>query len=143
MTNKIQNSNPIISSQGLAPRYCLYLDTSELSATIAVFAGSEKLAEETWEAGRELSNSLSKKYQEVLSIADIESTDLSGICVFVGPGSFTGLRIGLSFGNGLAFALGIPIYETREKGVLNVEEPKETALPFYGAEPKITEPKKK
>jgi len=119
----------------------LYLDTSEMTATIAVFKGEKKLVEEKWEAGRELSKTLSGKYVEVLKEAKITADDLSGICVFVGPGSFTGLRIGLSFANGLAFALGIPIYETKVQGEINTITPKETALPFYGAEPNITKPK--
>lgn len=121
----------------------LYLDTSEMKATIAIFDGDKKMTEEKWEAGRELSKTLSSRYEELLKKAGIESSDLSGICVFVGPGSFTGLRIGLSFANGLAFALSIPVFETRQKEAINLSEPKDIALPFYGAEARITEAKKK
>jgi tRNA threonylcarbamoyladenosine biosynthesis protein TsaB len=128
--------------------YILYLDTSELTTNIAIFdvhqiSRPRNIVQLEWEAGRELSNTLSGKYEEALKKSGITAADLAGICVFVGPGSFTGLRICLSFANGLAFALGIPVYETTEKGVLNLSEPKDTALPFYGAEPKITKPKAK
>lgn len=121
----------------------LYLDTSELTARLAVFEDESKVAEVIWEAGRELSSTLSQKFEELLSKAKIKASDLSGICVFVGPGSFTGLRIGLSFANGLAFALKVTVYETKEKEKINLSEPKDIALPFYGAEPKITEAKER
>jgi tRNA threonylcarbamoyladenosine biosynthesis protein TsaB len=121
----------------------LYLDTSEMMAHLAIFEAEKKVAEEKWEAGRELSATLNDRFQSLLKEVGISSNDLSGICVFVGPGSFTGLRIGLSFANGLAFALSIPIYETKEKETIELSDPREIALPFYGAEPKITEAKKR
>ena len=121
----------------------LYLDTSSETAVLAIFDGNAKLVEEKWEAGRELSKTLTKKYLDTLSKAGFGQNDLAGVCVFIGPGSFTGLRIGISFANGLAFGMEIPIYETRTMGKINLAEPRELALPFYGAEPKITVPKEK
>lgn len=121
----------------------LYLDTSEVTAQIAVFKGEEKVVEESWEAGRELSKTLSQKYGNILKKAGIKGKDLTGLCVFVGPGSFTGLRIGISFVNGLAFSESIPVFETKEKEKLDLREAKKIALPFYGAEPRITKPKKR
>jgi tRNA threonylcarbamoyladenosine biosynthesis protein TsaB len=47
--------------------------------------------------------------QDLCKLTDIEASQLSGIAVSIGPGSFTGLRIGLSFAKGLAFADNIPI----------------------------------
>ena len=120
----------------------LYLDTSELTAHLAVYVDEIKKSEERWEAGRELSATLSKKFNGILKNSNLKTSDLTSICVFVGPGSFTGLRIGLSFANGLAYALSIPIYETKVKDLIDLSEPREIAVPFYGAEPKITKSKK-
>ena len=124
----------------------LYLDTSTPEATLAIFdlgdvGHPRKVAELTWEAGRELSKNLANKYEDILRQAKISSPKLGGICVFPGPGSFTGLRIGISFANGLSFALGVPIYEARRRGLIDLSSPKEVVLPFYGSEPNITKPK--
>lgn len=128
----------------------LYIDTSEPNATIALYESLREGEADTaislsnkvtWEAARELSKTLSSKVEVLLKSEGLEPADLSGICVFVGPGSFTGLRIGISFANGLAFALGIPVYETKKKEEFKLHNPKVTALPLYGAEPNITKPK--
>lgn len=121
----------------------LYLDTSKPEAKLAVFNGNKKVTEEIWEAPRELSKTLTFKYQEVLKKAKVGQKELTGICVFLGPGSFTGLRIGISFANALSYALKIPIYGTKKPEVFDLSCPQKVIIPFYGAEPKITKPKKK
>lgn len=47
---------------------------------------------------------------ELLSSSSISFKNLSAICVTVGPGSFTGIRIGLSVAQGLAYGSGLPVY---------------------------------
>lgn len=120
-----------------------YLDTSEPEAIIGILRNGKIIKEVTWLAHRELSATLSGKYLGLLRSTKLRKEDLGGVAVFVGPGSFTGLRIGLSFANGLAFGLKIPVFETKKRGQVNLKNPKQIAVPFYGAPPKTTKPKKK
>lgn len=129
-----------------ARNYFLYLDTSEPEAVLGLAdLGSvpPTFKVQRWQAHRELSAMLSQKYLNILKQLKIKQSELRGIIVFVGPGSFTGLRIGISFANALAYALNIPIYETKKKEDLGLSKPKKIATPFYGAEPHITKSSRK
>jgi len=53
--------------------------------------------------------SLAESIRNLLDLLQISFSDLDGIAVSIGPGSFTGLRIGLATAKGLAFSLGKPI----------------------------------
>ena len=75
--------------------------------------------------------------------------DLSGIVIFRGPGSFTGLRIGITTANTIAYAREIPIVGAtgenwRADGLekLKNNQNDKIVMPEYGAEPNITKPKK-
>ncbi len=46
---------------------------------------------------------------ELLSVAGLSPADLAALAVDVGPGSFTGVRIGVCHGNAMALALGVPV----------------------------------
>jgi tRNA threonylcarbamoyladenosine biosynthesis protein TsaB len=60
-------------------------------------------------AGKTFSEQLLSTITEVLSTARVSPSQVSGIVVIHGPGSFTGIRIGVSAAKGLAEGLGIPI----------------------------------
>jgi tRNA threonylcarbamoyladenosine biosynthesis protein TsaB len=75
--------------------------------------------------------------------------DIQGIVVFKGPGSFTGLRIGITVANALAYSLNVPIVSDEEADWLQTGiqrlmagESEPVALPEYGAAPHITPQKK-
>ena len=54
-------------------------------------------------------NSLPKLSKQIINKALLSFEDLDAICISAGPGSFTGLRIGMSYAKGIALALNIPI----------------------------------
>jgi len=84
----------------------LALDTSTHIASIAIYGGEEGVVSEiTW-------RSLSHHTVELAPYLDLllrERKELAGIVVALGPGSFTGLRVGLSLAKGFALAQQIPL----------------------------------
>lgn len=60
-------------------------------------------------APRQHNELLAPMVSELLSSAQMAVSDLDGIAVSAGPGSYTGLRIGMSYAKGLAFAADLPI----------------------------------
>ena len=85
----------------------LAIDTSTDTASIALVRDNEVLAELTWQSGQNHTTELLPHLRYLLNKTDIQSVS----CIFVakGPGSFNGLRVGVSTAKGLAFSLGIPI----------------------------------
>jgi len=102
-----------------------------------------------WQADRQLAHGLLEKIDHFLGEYELSVHDLTGLFVFRGPGSFTGLRIGITVMNTLAYALAIPIVgevgdtwrEIAVDRLANGQNDK-VILPFYGAEARITGPKK-
>lgn len=81
--------------------------------------------------------------------ADKRLHNIQGILVYKGPGSFTGLRIGISTANSLTYSLGIPIATSKgDDWLVNGIESllagcnEYPATPEYGSEPHITAPKR-
>lgn len=127
----------------------LVLRTDKPEAEIGLFEGAEKIAYELWEAHRQLAETLHTKIEQILHAADKDWKDVAGIVVYEGPGSFTGLRIGIAAANAIAYGLHIPIVAAQTdhwatKGIerLLAGERDEIALPFYGQDAHITLPKK-
>lgn len=87
----------------------LAFDTATAAVTVAVAHGSEVLAEVTSTATRRHGEVLAPAITDVLDEAGVERTALSALAVGVGPGPFTGLRVGLVTARTLGFALGIPV----------------------------------
>ena len=114
-----------------------------------MFNDEQELAYEKWQAHRELSKTIHQQIAKILQIVSKEWTDIGGVLCYRGPGSFTGLRIGLTVGNALAYGLEIPIVSAGgkdwiKKGVKQILAGKneKIALPKYGAPVHITKPRK-
>lgn len=87
----------------------LAIDTSTDTAGIAVADELNILAELTWSCGQNHSVELIPRLTQLLEQGKIKFEDIKGIVVATGPGSFNGLRIGVSTAKGIAFSLGVPI----------------------------------
>jgi tRNA threonylcarbamoyladenosine biosynthesis protein TsaB len=88
----------------------LALDTATAFASIALFDGDQVLAESTWRAGRTHTARLLTEIERLLALVEVEPNDLTGLAVTVGPGSFTGVRVGISVAKGLAVGLRLPLW---------------------------------
>ncbi len=87
----------------------LAIDTSTDTASLALVQGNEVLAELTWRCGQNHTTQLLTHLAHLLNQTKFNLQSTNGIIIARGPGSFNGLRVGISTAKGLAFSLGIPI----------------------------------
>jgi len=102
-----------------------------------------------WQADRELAKNLLKWLSERLGEQEKTFADLKGIGVFQGPGSFTGLRIGLTVLNTLADSLAVPIVGAsgenwRDNALRKLADGENdmVVLPYYDHDANITTQRK-
>ena len=96
-----------VYSPTMPPPLLLALDTGSPRVSVAVGRDGQVLAERAVEIERS-SGRLLEMIGEVLAEAGARPADLGGVVALRGPGSFTGLRIGLATALGLHQALGVP-----------------------------------
>ena len=126
----------------------LLLDTSTPVCKLSLIEGDVRY-DDQWESGRTLAKGLLGYLHDALIKNGKTWTDISGIVAYKGPGSFTGLRIGLTVLNTFADSESIPIVGTtgddwQNAGLARLEnnENDELVMPEYGAEAHITTPRK-
>ena len=87
----------------------LAIDTSTDTAGIAIAEGLNILTELTWSCGQNHSVELMPRLTGLLEQGRLKFESVNGIVVATGPGSFNGLRVGVSTAKGIAFSLGVPV----------------------------------
>lgn len=87
----------------------LGISTSSRRPSAAVMRDGEIVSSFNDMSGRSHSAVLMELIEKALSEAGIEKTELEAVAVDIGPGSFTGVRIGVSCANAMAFAMGIGV----------------------------------
>ncbi len=88
----------------------LALDSATAFASVALFDGDQVLAESTWRAERTHTVRLLSEVEALLARVEVDPKELTGLAVTVGPGSFTGVRVGISLAKGLAVGLNLPLW---------------------------------
>jgi tRNA threonylcarbamoyladenosine biosynthesis protein TsaB len=118
-------------------------------AELHLYQDDNKLAELKWPAHLKLAETLNSKIEEILNKSSISYDKFDAIAVFKGPGSFTGLRIGISVANALAYAQSVPIIAAQgedwlKKAINALSQGKndKVAIPEYGAPARTTRPRK-
>jgi tRNA threonylcarbamoyladenosine biosynthesis protein TsaB len=87
----------------------LAIDTSTRASGIALYDGLDLRYECIWQSREFHSVDLAPGIQQALQKAGIKMEELQAVAVAIGPGSYTGLRIGLALAKGLTFAHGLKL----------------------------------
>ncbi len=96
----------------------LCLETTSKNCSVSLFDGSESILREERSDRYIHSEKLHLFIDEVHHLAGIQPTDLKAVAVSQGPGSYTGLRIGVATAKGICYALGIPLIALNSLEVL-------------------------
>ncbi len=90
-------------------KYLLHIDTASDTGTVAVAGDGKVIASRTSNESRNHASIINIMIADVLAEAQITFKELSAIVACGGPGSYTGLRIGMATAKGLCYALDIPL----------------------------------
>lgn len=101
----------------------LGIDTSTMAANVAVLEDDKLICEYTINTKKTHSQKLMPMIENMLKISDIEIKDMDAIGICVGPGSFTGLRIGMATAKAMAHVNNIPLIGVNSLEILgsNIE----------------------
>lgn len=126
----------------------LTLRTDKPESEVGLYDDTKQVAYHTWQAHRQLAETIHDTIKETLSGQGKSLADISGLIIYKGPGSFTGLRIGTSVANALAYSQDVPIVGVTgedwiQKGLKLLQtDPQKQVVPSYGAAAITTTPKK-
>lgn len=87
----------------------LHIETATAVCSVALSKGEKLLELKETTAGLQHSSSLVPFIRDIVDSAGMKMTDMEGVSVSAGPGSFTGLRVGMASAKGVCFGLDIPL----------------------------------
>ena len=87
----------------------LAIDTSTDNASMALVSGATVIFELTWKCGQNHTVEFLPRLQYLMTQHCLNIKSIDGLSVALGPGSFSGTRVGLSIAKGLAYSLSIPL----------------------------------
>jgi len=132
----------------------LFLDTTSSQIILALFKNQQLIDKLIKKASFRQAEILLKEMDKFLKRNKVNLRQIKGIIIVKGPGSFTGIRIGIAVANTISFALNIPLWGIKKKSELDLKKiadlsayqekfKNQLVLPFYGNPPNITRGKKK
>ncbi len=89
-------------------KYILSIETTTNICSVSLYNNTELIILKE-DVNRKHSSLLGKFVDDIFNESDLDIKHLDAIAISIGPGSYTGLRIGLSFAKGMAYALNKPI----------------------------------
>jgi tRNA threonylcarbamoyladenosine biosynthesis protein TsaB len=90
-------------------QFLLAVDTSTRITGLAIYDGDQVLNENVWLSGEHQTVELAPALVDVLARSHVQIDDIGALAIALGPGSFTGLRIGLALVKGIALVLRVPL----------------------------------
>ncbi|HOP07540.1 MAG TPA: tRNA (adenosine(37)-N6)-threonylcarbamoyltransferase complex dimerization subunit type 1 TsaB [candidate division Zixibacteria bacterium] len=123
----------------------LAIDTSSHLLRLALQFGGDRLVKSEEDAGQSHGQMLIRKIQNLLESANLQPSDLQALVVATGPGSFTGLRIGIAVAKGMAVAQNLPVagvslLDVAEAKLARLDDSLNLLIPFKRDEFFITKP---
>lgn len=101
----------------------LAIDTATQVMSLALHDGRDLLAEEAWHTNNNHTIELAPAIEIMLDRCGVKMSDLTALAVSIGPGSFSGLRIGVSMAKGIAGALNLPLVGISTLDILAAGQP--------------------
>jgi tRNA threonylcarbamoyladenosine biosynthesis protein TsaB len=101
----------------------LAIDTATRFMSLALASEEMRAAERSWPSQNNHTIELAPAVERLLSGAGVRPNELTALAVAIGPGSFTGVRIGLGFAKGLALAGGLPLIGVKTLDIVVRELP--------------------
>jgi tRNA threonylcarbamoyladenosine biosynthesis protein TsaB len=101
----------------------LAIDTATRQIGLALHDGQRLIAELTWESDNNHTVQLAPAVSGLLETQAVDVRELSGLAVCAGPGSYTGLRIGVAFAKGVAGARDLPLVGMSTLDILAAGQP--------------------
>lgn len=101
----------------------LAIDTATRQIGIGLYDGSQVQAEMIWRSNNYHTVELAPAIYSMFARVNVSTQNLSAVGVSIGPGSFTGLRIGLALAKGMAYPYAIPIIGIGSLDILAAAQP--------------------
>ena len=101
----------------------LAIDTATRWLGVALHDGTAVVVESGWRCLNNHTTELADTIQMNMARAKVEATDLSGIAFTIGPGSYTGLRVGMAMAKGMALVHNIPLLAVSTLDVVAFQVP--------------------